>query len=223
MYRYAFRLGDRDLSLGDGFGWTILLVGDSGEVTREFLLRYGVELSVKTAHRVRFAFFSGLALQGTDHVAMGRRLPGHSARGFLDRLQAGLGRTRRGRQPLDWEGDGWREPVLLIPRCSEIPDEAVLPGDCRKILAIVRAADGPVQVRGIGEELGVEVRARGKLEPLRAKLTKLADRGWLHKRPHDAHISLSPTSWGDPVDPAVADTIPAGVRPGSVTSSGVSC
>ncbi|MDQ1022285.1 hypothetical protein QFZ43_008834 [Streptomyces afghaniensis] len=24
---------------------------------------------------------------------------------------------------------------------------------------------------------------RGKLEPLRAKMTKLADRGWLHKRP----------------------------------------
>lgn len=40
-----------------------------------------------------------------------------------------------------------------------------------------------MQVRGVGEELGLEVTARGKLEPLRAKLTKLADRGWLHKRP----------------------------------------
>ncbi|WP_442811134.1 hypothetical protein [Streptomyces sp. NBC_01217] len=49
--------------------------------------------------------------------------------------------------------------------------------------SIVRAADGPVQGRSVGEELGLQVTARGKLKPLRAKLTKLADRGWLHKRP----------------------------------------
>ncbi|MCX4537395.1 hypothetical protein OHA79_05530 [Streptomyces sp. NBC_00841] len=73
--------------------------------------------------------------------------------------------------------------VLLVPHRSETPDEAALPGDYRKILAIVRAADGPVQAKAVGEELGLEVSARGKLEPLRAKLTKLADRGWLHKRP----------------------------------------
>ncbi|MFH9736776.1 hypothetical protein ACH4MA_03650 [Streptomyces roseolus] len=35
----------------------------------------------------------------------------------------------------------------------------------------------------MGEELGLEVGWRGKLEPPRAKSTKLADRGWLHKRP----------------------------------------
>ncbi|MER8193510.1 hypothetical protein ABTY00_06025 [Streptomyces microflavus] len=40
-----------------------------------------------------------------------------------------------------------------------------------------------MQVRAVGEELGLEVGLRGKLEPLRAKLTKLADHGWLHKRP----------------------------------------
>lgn len=73
--------------------------------------------------------------------------------------------------------------VLLIPHRGEGPDEAALPADYRKILAIVRAAGGPVQVRAVGEELGLEVTVRGKLEPLRAKLTKLADRGWLHKRP----------------------------------------
>jgi hypothetical protein len=73
--------------------------------------------------------------------------------------------------------------VLLIPHHGEGLDEAALPGDYRKILAIVRAADGPVQVRAVGEELGLEVAVRGKLEPLRAKMTKLADRGWLHKRP----------------------------------------
>ncbi|MFI9588689.1 hypothetical protein ACIHCQ_44605 [Streptomyces sp. NPDC052236] len=73
--------------------------------------------------------------------------------------------------------------VLLIPHRGDDPDETALPDDYRKILAIVRAADGPVQVRTVGEELGLEVAVRGKLEPLRAKMTKLADRGWLHKRP----------------------------------------
>ncbi|WP_327348285.1 hypothetical protein [Streptomyces europaeiscabiei] len=73
--------------------------------------------------------------------------------------------------------------VLLIPHRSDATDEVALPGDYRRILAIVREADGPVQVRAVGEELGLEVAVRGKLEPLRAKMTKLADRGWLHKRP----------------------------------------
>ncbi|GAB2785614.1 hypothetical protein GCM10027073_17550 [Streptomyces chlorus] len=73
--------------------------------------------------------------------------------------------------------------VLLIPHRSETPDEGGLPADYRKILSIVRAVGGPVQVRAVGEELGLEVGLRGKLEPLRAKMAKLADCGWLHKRP----------------------------------------
>ncbi|WP_369354912.1 hypothetical protein [Streptomyces sp. cg2] len=73
--------------------------------------------------------------------------------------------------------------VLLIPHRCESPDETALPSDYRRILSIVRAAAGPVQVRAVGEELGLEVEVRGKLGPLRAKLVKLADRGWLHKRP----------------------------------------
>jgi hypothetical protein len=72
--------------------------------------------------------------------------------------------------------------VLLIPHRSDAADEGALPGDYRKILAIVREADGPVQVRAVGERLGLDASARGKLERLRAKRTKLADRGWLHKR-----------------------------------------
>ncbi|WP_405653841.1 hypothetical protein [Streptomyces sp. NBC_00019] len=38
------------------------------------------------------------------------------------------------------------------------------------------------QVGAVGERLGLDASVRGKLEPLRAKMTKLADRGWLHKR-----------------------------------------
>lgn len=72
--------------------------------------------------------------------------------------------------------------VLLVPHRGGDPDETALPGDYRRILQIVQAADGPVRVRAVGEELGLEAVVRVKLEPLRAKLTKLADRGWLYKR-----------------------------------------
>ncbi|MCQ8836483.1 hypothetical protein [Streptomyces malaysiensis] len=36
----------------------------------------------------------------------------------------------------------------LVPHRSETPGEAALPGDYRKIRAIVRAADRPVQAKG---------------------------------------------------------------------------
>ncbi|MFF4647381.1 hypothetical protein [Streptomyces sp. NPDC001389] len=72
--------------------------------------------------------------------------------------------------------------VLLVPHRGDGVDETALPDDYRRILAIVRAVGGPVQVRAVGEEPGLQAEVRGKLEPLRAKLVKLADRGWLHKR-----------------------------------------
>ncbi|MDQ1051988.1 hypothetical protein [Streptomyces sp. V4I2] len=37
----------------------------------------------------------------------------------------------------------------------------------------------------------MDASVRGKLEPLRAKMTKLADRGWLHKRP-DGQFTARP-------------------------------
>jgi len=80
--------------------------------------------------------------------------------------------------------------VLLVPHRDAEGDEAAVPADYRRILEIVQTADGPVQVRAVGEELGLEVAVRGKLEPLRAKMTKLADRwlaaqtaGWTLHRP----------------------------------------
>ncbi|MER5547255.1 hypothetical protein ABT072_33535 [Streptomyces sp. NPDC002589] len=85
--------------------------------------------------------------------------------------------------------------VLLIPHRSDAADEGALPGDYRKILAIVREADGLVQVRTVGERLGLDASVHGKLEPLRAKMTKLADRGWLHKR-GDGRFAARPWSRG---------------------------
>jgi hypothetical protein len=81
--------------------------------------------------------------------------------------------------------------VLLIPHRSDAAAEDALPGDYRKILATVRDTDGPVQVRAVGERLGLDAAVRGKPEPLRAKMTKLADRGWLHKRP-DGRFTARP-------------------------------
>ena len=70
--------------------------------------------------------------------------------------------------------------VLLIPFRGECPDESVLPGHYRQLPSIMRVSAG--QVQAVGEELGLEVEVRGNLEPLRAKLVKLADRYWLGKR-----------------------------------------
>lgn len=52
------------------------------------------------------------------------------------------------------------------------------------MLKIVQGAGGPVMVKEVGAELGIDPAVPGRLEPLRGKLSKLADRGWLHKLPN---------------------------------------
>jgi hypothetical protein len=37
--------------------------------------------------------------------------------------------------------------------------------------------------RQVGDALGIDVSVRSKLEPLRGKLVRLVDRGWLRKLP----------------------------------------
>jgi hypothetical protein len=71
--------------------------------------------------------------------------------------------------------------VLLIPvRAGGVGPDA-LPQDYQRLLVIVREAAGPMKVKEVGAVLGLPVEMRGKLEPLRGKLNKLADRGWLRK------------------------------------------
>ena len=71
--------------------------------------------------------------------------------------------------------------VLLVPvRTGGIGPEA-LPADYQRILAIARGAGGPVKVKEVGAALGLPVAERGRLEPLRSKMNRLADRGWLRK------------------------------------------
>ncbi|MFK0258708.1 hypothetical protein [Streptomyces sp. NPDC090445] len=73
--------------------------------------------------------------------------------------------------------------VRLVPDRGPGVAESALPAEYQRILTAVRQAGGPVSTRQIGEVLGLDTGVRGKLEPLRGKLTKLADRGRLHKRP----------------------------------------
>lgn len=73
--------------------------------------------------------------------------------------------------------------VMLIPHREPGSDEGMLPPDYQRIIAAVRQAAGPVMAREVGEVVGVDVSVRSKLEPLRGKLVRLVDRGWLRKLP----------------------------------------
>ncbi|MEU9624352.1 hypothetical protein ACIODT_38575 [Streptomyces sp. NPDC088251] len=72
---------------------------------------------------------------------------------------------------------------MLIPHRAPDVEETMLPPGYQRVLAAVRQAAGPVMARQADEMLGVDVSVRGKLEPLRAKLVRLTDRGWLRKLP----------------------------------------
>lgn len=73
--------------------------------------------------------------------------------------------------------------VMLIPHRTSGVEETTLPPDHQRILAAVRQAAGPVKARQVGDALGIDVSVRAKLEPLRGKLVRLVDRGWLRKLP----------------------------------------
>ncbi|MFJ3882376.1 hypothetical protein ACIPW5_33640 [Streptomyces sp. NPDC090077] len=71
------------------------------------------------------------------------------------------------------------QAVMLIPHRGPGVEEAVLPPDYLRM----RQAAGPVMTRQVGEMLGVDVSVKSKLDPLRGKLVRLVDRGWLWKLP----------------------------------------
>ncbi|GHE11471.1 hypothetical protein GCM10010339_71470 [Streptomyces alanosinicus] len=81
--------------------------------------------------------------------------------------------------------------MRVVPERGPGVLESALPAEYQRILAAVRAAGSPVATRQIGEALGADTGVRGKLEPLRGKPTKPADRGWLHKRP-DGKFTVRP-------------------------------
>ncbi|MFG2628140.1 hypothetical protein [Streptomyces sp. NPDC048473] len=103
------------------------------------------------------------------------------AEGVLERMSKQLADERASAAPAPGQVGG--QAVMLIPHRAPDVQETMLPPDYQRTLATVRQAAGPVMARQVGEVLGVDVSVRGRLEPLRGKLVRLADRGWLRKRP----------------------------------------
>ncbi|MGW5398077.1 hypothetical protein [Streptomyces sp. NPDC003952] len=103
------------------------------------------------------------------------------AEGVLERVSEQLSHERASAAAASGQVGG--RAVMLIPHREPGTEEAVLPPDYQRILAAVRQAAGPVMTRQVGKVLGVDVSVRSKLEPLRGKLVRLVDRGWLRKLP----------------------------------------
>ncbi|MEW2636171.1 hypothetical protein AB0903_32155 [Streptomyces sp. NPDC048389] len=108
-----------------------------------------------------------------DEIAVAERV--------LERVSEQIAGERASAAPTPGHVGG--RAVTLIPHRTSEVEETTLPPDYQRILAIVRQVAGPVMTRQVGDALGVDVSVRAKLEPLRGRLVRLADRGWLRKLP----------------------------------------
>jgi hypothetical protein len=72
--------------------------------------------------------------------------------------------------------------MLLVPHREPGMDDSVLPADYQAITKIVAAASEPVPAKDVSIQLGRGTQP-GQVEPVRDKLRRLADRGWLHRTP----------------------------------------
>lgn len=107
----------------------------------------------------------------------------------LSRMRAQLAQEPAAAAPASAQVGG--QAVLMVPHRGPGVEESALPGEYQRILAAVRAAGGPVMTRQVGEALELDTGIRGKLEPLRGKLSKLAGRSWLRKLP-DGRFTTRP-------------------------------
>ncbi|GHH45835.1 hypothetical protein [Streptomyces candidus] len=73
--------------------------------------------------------------------------------------------------------------AMLIPHREPGVEEGSPPWDYQRIITAVRQAAEPVMACEVGEVVGVDVSVKAKLEPLRSKLVRPVDRGWLRKLP----------------------------------------
>ncbi|MEV5283296.1 hypothetical protein [Streptomyces sp. NPDC051994] len=99
----------------------------------------------------------------------------------LERMTGQLAEERASARPMPGQVGG--RAVMLMPHREPGMEEESLRWDYQRIIAAVRQAAGPVMAREVGEVVGVDVSVRFKLEPLRSKLVRLVDRGWLRKLP----------------------------------------
>ena len=76
---------------------------------------------------------------------------------------------------------------LLIPHHGPGAGTDDLPAEYQKIMEIVADGDGPLQAKDVARELGLDA-VPAKVEPVRGKLRKLAERGWITRTPAGRYL-----------------------------------
>jgi len=82
--------------------------------------------------------------------------------------------------------------MLLVAHREDGMDTGALPADYQAIMKIVTTASEPVPAKDVSVGLGRGT-GPGQVEPVRDKLKRLADRGWLHRTPAGRFTLLPPT------------------------------
>lgn len=77
----------------------------------------------------------------------------------------------------------------LIAHRGQVSGPQHLPADYRALLEAVTAASGPMMCKDVCQAVGISVEP-GQVEGTRAKLKRLAERGWLRKTPTGAFAAL---------------------------------
>jgi hypothetical protein len=72
--------------------------------------------------------------------------------------------------------------MLLVPHPEPGMVASTLPADYEAIMKLVAAVSEPVPAKDVSVQLGRGTQP-GQVEPVRDKLRRLADRGWLHRAP----------------------------------------
>ncbi|MFB7457033.1 hypothetical protein [Streptomyces sp. NPDC056188] len=80
--------------------------------------------------------------------------------------------------------------MLLVPLCEDGTDQGVLPEDYQAIMRVVAGAAEPVKAGQVSDALGRGT-LPGQVEAVRAKLKRLAERGWLHRTPAGRYAPLT--------------------------------
>lgn len=75
----------------------------------------------------------------------------------------------------------------LIPRHGPDADTGDLPADYQKIMEIIEGGGGPLQARDVAHQLGLDA-VPAKVEAVRGKLRKLAERGWITRTPAGRYL-----------------------------------
>ena len=118
VYRYIFRIAERERSLTDRFNWSLLFVNDESPVCEDFLKKYCIDLCLRTADRIRFVFFSNMPERDMQKIAVNLnygRL--RTKRGFLGTILDHIPHSNQHRRVYDFEERPWTQlrPDALYP------------------------------------------------------------------------------------------------------------